>query len=130
MNRLVSNTSSARSGAAVSSRQPTAEELVVAKQLVEEQKRILVTDRSSSPHVVFLFASAFLTRFLFLGADFDGTAGHSPIRNEDIQEYIRNLQRLDQTLANIETYIHIAYATLRNPDIVRTLFNMVSPSVP
>ncbi|KAH9962764.1 hypothetical protein BGW80DRAFT_856953 [Lactifluus volemus] len=82
MNRLTS--SPARSGGGVSSRQPTAEELIAARRWIEEQKRILVTDRN-----------------------FDGTAGHSPIRNEDIQD-------------------HIAYATLKNADIVRSLFNMMA----
>jgi hypothetical protein len=67
---------------------------------------------------------------LSLGEDFDKTATYSPDRDRDINEYKRNLQRLEMTLGNIESYIHIAFATLKNEDIVRTVFNMVSLSVP
>jgi hypothetical protein len=47
-----------------------------------------------------------------------------------IGEYTRNLERLDVVLANIEKYIHIAFATLRKEDVVRRMFTMVSPFVP
>jgi hypothetical protein len=67
---------------------------------------------------------------LSLGVDFDRTAVYSPDRDRDINEYKRNLHRLDKTLGIIENYIHAAFATLKNEDIVRTLFNMVSLSVP
>jgi len=41
------------------------------------------------------------------------------------QEYRRNLERLDQLLANIETYIHVAFATLKKESVVRRVFSMV-----
>ena len=48
------------------------------------------------------------------------------IPESDIQEYQRNLERLDQVLVNIEKYIHFAFAALKKEEIVERLFNMVS----
>jgi hypothetical protein len=130
---MISNASPTQFGGAVRARNPTTEELIVARRWVEEQKRILCPSRSSSTRIQVVFSSsppASLTRYLHLGADFDGISAYSPVRDGDVQEYNRNLQRLDQTLTSIEKYIHIAYATLKNEDIVRRLFNMVSPLAP
>ena len=44
----------------------------------------------------------------------------------EIQEYTRNLERLDMVLSNIGKYIHIAFAALRKEDVVRRMFHMVS----
>ena len=44
----------------------------------------------------------------------------------EVQEYTRNLERLDMVLSNIEKYIHIAFAALRKEDVVRRMFHMVS----
>ena len=44
----------------------------------------------------------------------------------EIQEYTRNLERLDMVLNNIERYIHIAFPALRGGDVVRRMFSMVS----
>jgi hypothetical protein len=44
----------------------------------------------------------------------------------DIQEYQRNLERLDQVLTNIEKYIHFAFAALKKEEVVGRLFKMVS----
>jgi hypothetical protein len=67
--------------------------------------------------------------FYLPAAGFDGVAVYPPVPNSNIQEYSRILERLDRTLANIEAYIHIAYAVLRKEDIVQRLFNLVSPLV-
>ena len=48
----------------------------------------------------------------------------------EIQEYTRNLESLDMVLSNIERYIHIAFAALRNDGVVRRIFAMVSSFVP
>ncbi|KAI9512946.1 hypothetical protein F5148DRAFT_559685 [Russula earlei] len=44
----------------------------------------------------------------------------------DIQEYHRNLQRLDLVLANIEKYIHIAFAVLKKEDIAQRMLEMMA----
>ena len=48
------------------------------------------------------------------------------IPESDIDEYKRNLERLDQVLGIIEKYIHFAFAALKKEDVVERLFNMVS----
>jgi hypothetical protein len=58
--------------------------------------------------------------------ELEGVAGHSSILESDIPEYRRNLDRLDKVLANIEQYIHLAYATLKKEDVVRRMYTMVS----
>jgi len=58
--------------------------------------------------------------------DFDGVAGYPTIPEGEIQEYNRNLERLDQVLGNIEKYIHIAFAALGKGDMVQRMFTMVS----
>ncbi|KAH9068205.1 hypothetical protein EDB83DRAFT_2593334 [Lactarius deliciosus] len=80
---------------------PTTEEVASAKRWVEEQRRIAFHH------------------------NFDEVAS-PPVRESEIPEYIRNLERLDMVLSNIERYIHIAFAALRKEDVVRRLFNMVS----
>jgi hypothetical protein len=60
------------------------------------------------------------------GPEFDGVAGYPTIPKSDILEYHRNLRRLDQTLANIEKYIHVAFAALKKEDVVHRMFTMVS----
>jgi hypothetical protein len=56
--------------------------------------------------------------------NFDRVA--STIPESDIQEYQRNLERLDQVLVNIEKYIHFAFAALKKEEVVGRLFGMVS----
>ena len=58
--------------------------------------------------------------------NFDRITPIQPIPESDIQEYQRNLERLDQVLINIEKYIHFAFAALKNGDVVQRLFKMVS----
>lgn len=58
--------------------------------------------------------------------DFDGVASGPTVAECDIQEYHRNLDRLDQVLMNIEKYIHVAFAVLNNEDVVQRVFDMVS----
>ncbi|KAI0249892.1 hypothetical protein BJV78DRAFT_1224100 [Lactifluus subvellereus] len=104
MNTATSNAPPTQpAGGAVPTRQPTAEEIIAARRWVEEQKIILVLSRG-----------------------FDGVAVHPPVPNSNIQEYNRVLERLDRTLANIETYIHLAYAVLKKEDVVRRLYNMIA----
>ena len=43
----------------------------------------------------------------------------------EIQEYHRNVERLDQVLANIEKYIYFAFAVLKE-EIVERMFTMLS----
>jgi len=59
------------------------------------------------------------------GPGFDGVEGYPPFPRSLFQEYRRNLERLDQLLANIETYIHVAFATLKKGSVVRRVFSMV-----
>jgi hypothetical protein len=61
-----------------------------------------------------------------LSLAFDGVAAYPTIPESDIQEYHRNLARLDQVLGNIEKYIHIAFAALKKEDVVQKMFLMVS----
>jgi hypothetical protein len=65
----------------------------------------------------------------FLAPDCDGVANHSPVLASDIQEYRRNLERLDDALCKIENYIHVAFAVVKKEDIVRRMFTMVSFSM-
>jgi hypothetical protein len=58
--------------------------------------------------------------------NFDRVASIQSIPESDIQEYQRNLERLDQVLVNIEKYIHFAFAALKKGEVVERLFNMVS----
>jgi hypothetical protein len=52
------------------------------------------------------------------------------VAESEIGEYTRNLERLDMVLANIEKYIHIAFAAMRNEDVVRRVFTLVGWFVP
>jgi hypothetical protein len=70
-------------------------------------------------------SSGFLTGFQF-SADFDSVAGYPTMPESDIQEYHHNVECLDQVLASMEKYIHIAYAALKNEDVVQRMFTMVS----
>ena len=105
---------------AVQVRRPTTEELMAAKRWVEDQKRKAFS-RGKSRLLVLLLSN--LIPFL---PDFDGVAGYPTIPENDIQEYHRNLERLDQVLANIEKYIHVAFAALKKEDVVLRMFTMVS----
>jgi hypothetical protein len=58
--------------------------------------------------------------------NFDRVASIQSIPESDIEEYRRNLERLDQVLANIEKYIHFAFAALKKGEVVERLFKMVS----
>jgi hypothetical protein len=60
-----------------------------------------------------------------LAPDIDAVASFYPIQECDIQEYHRNVERLDQVLSNIEKYIHFAFALLKKEDIVKRMFKMV-----
>ena len=107
-------------------RKPTLEEVMVAKRWVDEQKKIAFSRGLSSR----LRPSAFLIGFPS-SIEFDGVADNPgpTIPECDIQEYRRNLERLDQVLSNIEKYIHIAFATLKKEDVVKRMFFMVSQLV-
>jgi hypothetical protein len=58
--------------------------------------------------------------------NFDRFTHIQPIPESDIQEYQRNLERLDQVLVNIEKYIYFAFAVLKKGEVVQRLFKMVS----
>jgi hypothetical protein len=58
--------------------------------------------------------------------NFDRVAPIQSIPESDIQEYQRNLERLDQVLVNMERYIHIAFAAMKKGEVVERLFKMVS----
>ena len=104
-------------------RKPTPEEVIAAKRWVDEQKKIAFSRGWSSG----LQLSAFLTGFPS-SIEFDGVADNfgATIPESEIQEYRRNLERLDQVLSNIEKYIHIAFAALKKEDVVERMFFMVS----
>ncbi|KAF8489647.1 hypothetical protein F5888DRAFT_1870119 [Russula emetica] len=80
------------------------EDLVAAKQWIEEKKRMAF---SSVPN-------------------FDRMASFQSIPESDTQEYRRNLERLDQVLVNIEKYIHFAFAVLKKGEVVERLFKMMA----
>jgi hypothetical protein len=61
-----------------------------------------------------------------LPLDFDEVAAYPTIPEGDIQEYHRNLGRLNQVLGSVEKYIHLAFAVLMKEDIVQKMFMMVS----
>ncbi|KAI9440093.1 hypothetical protein H4582DRAFT_1945019 [Lactarius indigo] len=82
---------------------PTAEEVAFAKRWVQVQKR-----------------SA-------LNRTFKGVADCPPVPDSAIHEYTQNLESLDTMLGNIERYIHIAFAALKDEDVVRELFTMMAP---
>ncbi|KAH9958566.1 hypothetical protein BC827DRAFT_554469 [Russula dissimulans] len=96
--------SSRRALGALHVRRPSNEQLIAAKRWVDEQKR-----------------KAF-------SRDFDGVAGYPTIPESDIQECHRNLERLDQVLANIEKYIHVVFAVLKKEDVVHRMFTMMASS--
>jgi hypothetical protein len=104
-------------------RKPTPEELIVAKRWVDEQKEIAFSRGLSSR----LQHSTFLTGFPS-SVEFDKVADNPgpTIQECDIQEYRRNLERLNQVLSNIEKYMHIAFAALKKEYVVERLFFMVS----
>jgi len=83
-------------------RLPTADEVAIAKVWVDDRKMLA-------------FRSAL-----------DVNINHKAVPDSDVQEYHRNLERLDQVLASIEKYIHIAYAALRKEDVVRRMFEMMA----
>ncbi|KAH8981615.1 hypothetical protein EDB86DRAFT_2975264 [Lactarius hatsudake] len=101
MNVTASSSILTQSAGAIPIRRPTTDEVASAKRWVEEQRR---------------------TAF---NHSFDGVAS-SPVPESEIPEYIRNLERLDMVLSNIERYIHIAFAALRKEDVVRRMFNMMA----
>jgi hypothetical protein len=103
-------------------RRPTTEEVTSAKRWVEVQKRT-VFNRSSYNHFLIQFHFTHLSHSL---SGFEGVAGYPPVLDSEIQEYIRNLERLDMVLGKIESYIHVAFAALREEDIVRRVFTLVS----
>ncbi len=103
-------------------RRPTAEEVTSAKRWVEEQRRTAF-NRSSYNNTPIQFHLSNLSRSPTSG--FEGVAG-SPVPDIEIRQYIRSLRRLDMVLGNIERYIHIAFAALREEDVVRRMFTMVS----
>ncbi|KAI9440122.1 hypothetical protein H4582DRAFT_1578776 [Lactarius indigo] len=90
-----------QSAGAIPMRRPTTEELTSAKRWVDEQRRIAFNN------------------------SFDGVASSS-VPESEIPEYIRNLERLDMVLGNIEKYIHVAFAALRKEDVVRRMFTMMA----
>ena len=57
---------------------------------------------------------------------FDVATSHALIPESDIPEYYRNVDRLDQVLSNIESYIHFAFAVLKREEVVERMFTMVS----
>jgi len=90
------------SAGAAQIRRPSVDEVAVAKVWVDEQKRVV-------------FRSAL-----------DANANHRAVPDSDVQEYHRNLERLDQVLSNVEKYIHIAFAALGKGDVVRRMFEMMA----
>lgn len=126
MNSVAPSSILTQSAGTVPIRRPTAEEVTSAKRWVEEQRRTAF-NRSSYNH--FLIRSHFFNQSYFPTSGFEGVAG-SPVPENEIPEYIRNLERLDMVLGNIERYIHIAFAALRKEDVVRRMFTMVSRFVP
>jgi hypothetical protein len=70
-------------------------------------------------------SSLFLISFRLV-PNFDRVASIQSIPESDIQEYQRNLERLDQVLVSIEKYIHFAFAALKKGEVVERLFTMVS----
>ncbi|KAH9958560.1 hypothetical protein BC827DRAFT_554296 [Russula dissimulans] len=90
------------SAGATQIRRPSVDEVAVAKVWVDEQKSMV-------------FRSAL-----------DANANHKAVPDSDVQEYHRNLERLDQVLANVEKYIHIAFAALEKGDVVRRMFEMMA----
>ena len=53
----------------------------------------------------------------------DGVAGYP---ESEIQEYTRNLERLDRVLGNIEKYIYVSFVALGKGDVAQRMFTMVS----
>ena len=115
--------SSILSAGTVPIRRPTTEEVTTAKRWVDEQKR---TAFNRSPYNYFLIRFSFANLSRSLTSGFDGVAGYPSVPDSEIGEYIRNLERLDMVLGNIERYIHVAFAALRKEDVVRRMFTMVS----
>ncbi|KAI9451041.1 hypothetical protein BJY52DRAFT_1419286 [Lactarius psammicola] len=102
MSGVASSSIFTQSAGAVPIRWPTAMEVTSAKRWVEEERR---------------------TAF---NRSFEAVAGYPPIPDSEIQEYIRNLERLDKVLNKIERYIHIAFAALKNEDVVRRMFTIMA----
>ena len=123
MSSLASSSILTPSAGAVPIRRPTTEEVTSAKRWVDEQKRTAF-NRSSYNH--FLNQSPFTNQSHSLTSGFEGVGGYPPVPDSEIQEYNRNLERLDMVLINIERYIHVAFAALRKEDVVRRMFHMVS----
>ena len=73
----------------------------------------------------FVFLVSTLIDFCLV-PNFDRVTPIQSIPECDLQEYHRNLERLDQVLANIEKYIHFAFAALKKEAVVGRLFSMVS----
>jgi hypothetical protein len=110
-----------QSAGAVPIRRPTVDEANSAKRWVEGQKRLAFYRRSFYfSHSISLFQS------ISFPSGLDWIAGGSSVAEGEIREYTRNLESLDMVLANIEKYIHIAFAALRKDVVVRRMFAMVS----
>ena len=122
MNGVASSSTLTQSAGGVPIRRPTAEEVTSAKRWVKEQRRTAF-NRSSYNNTPIQFHLSNLSHSPASG--FEGVAG-SPVPDSEIPEYIRNLERLDMVLGNIESYIHVAFAALRKEDVVRRMFTMVS----
>ena len=124
MNSVTSGPVIYHSAGPIQIRKPTPEQVIVAKRWVDKQKKIAFSrGRSSSCLQPFAFLTGFPSSI-----EFDGVADNpGPTASEsEIQEYRRNLERLDQVLSNIEKYIHIAFAALKKEDVVERMFFMVS----
>ncbi len=117
-----SNLTLTQSAGAVPIRRPTAEEVTSAKRWVKEQRRTAF-NRSSYNNTPIQFHLSNLSHSPTSGFE---RFACSPIPDNEIPEYIRNLERLDMVLGNIESYIHVAFAALRKEDVVRRMFTMVS----
>ena len=98
----------------------SAEEVASAKRWVKEQRRIAFN--YSSFYLSYKFSFFLCISF---PSGFDGVA-NCTVPEIEIQEYVRNLERLDMVLENIEEYIYIAFAALRKEDLVQRMFAMVS----
>jgi len=103
-NGVISGLILTQSTGAVHIRRPTQEELINAKRRVDEKRRVAF---SCAP-------------------GFDGAISFPPIPECDIQEYHRNVERLDQVLSSIEKYIHFAFAVLKKEEIVERMFTMMA----
>ena len=98
----------------------TQEDILVAKRLVDEKKRLAFSCGQFS-----LLCLPYLICFR-LAPDFNGVVDYHPILESDKQEYYSKIEHLDQLLFNIEKYIHLAFAVTKKEDLVERMFTMVS----